>query len=350
MRDRAASGTISRLSSIGAAAQADIPFLEGLAKDRAPTVRERAQQLLKYIPGTDSAQGRLRDLVARTKVSAAGLLRRRTKLTLELPANLQAAPPAASAVEAGRRWAAGEYAGVGLDAMAAAFGLPIPDMIAAAADDAPLLALFARQASIERRFEVLAAIVREHGVDAWIDAIETGNGADGAGRGATVELPDDATAEQWCAAALAPELWPALPSFAHLDRLYGFLSRPLPPAQARALLRSRAFAAIANVASSPGVIGPTCLAIAALVPSSLAIRIAAGIRRVTHRRDIAGRPFPRLPRASRPPTLLSRTLSPMTTAVLRMPAEQVHADELAVLGAPMISRVRRTGNFLRKRS
>jgi hypothetical protein len=131
------------------------------------------------------------------------------------------------------------------------------------------LALFARQASIQRRFEVLAAIVREQAVDAWIDAIETGNSADTAGRGGTVELPDDATTEQWCAAALAPELWPALPSSAHLDRLYGFLRRPLPLAQARELLRSRAFAAISNITSSPGLIGPLCLAIAALMPSPL---------------------------------------------------------------------------------
>jgi hypothetical protein len=249
--------------------QADIPFLESLAKDRAPTVRERAQQLLKYIPGTASADGRLRDLVARTKVSAAGLLRRRTRLALELPAHLQIVPPAApaaSAADAGRRLAAGDYAGVGLDAMAAAFGLPIADMIAAAADDAPLLALFARQASIERRFDVLAVIVREQAVDAWIDAIGT---HDGAGRGGAAELPEDATVEQWCAAALAPDRWPALPFPAHLDRLYGFLRRPLPLAQARELLRSRAFATISNVTSSPGVIGPLCLALAALMPPPL---------------------------------------------------------------------------------
>ena len=138
--------------------QADVPFLENLAKDRAPSVRERAQQLLTYIPGTASAEGRLRDLLARAKLSTAGLLRRRKSLILELPANLQSASPIASAAEVERSWAAAEYAGIGLDAMAAAFGLSVAEMIAAAADDAPLLALFARQASIERRLARTAAV------------------------------------------------------------------------------------------------------------------------------------------------------------------------------------------------
>lgn len=248
--------------------QADVPFLESLAKDRAPGVRERAQQLLTYIPGTASAQGRLHDLLARTKLSTAGLLRLRKSLILELPANLQSASPITSAAEVGRSWAAAEYAGIGLDAMAAAFGLSVAEMIGAAADDAPLLALFARQASIERRFDVLAPIVREHAVDAWIDAIgPTADEAPANGDGAS-ELPDDAMIEPWCAAALAPGLWPTMPSAAQLERLYGFLRRPLPPAQARELLQSKAFAMLASAAVPP-IMGLICLAIAALTPPPL---------------------------------------------------------------------------------
>jgi Family of unknown function (DUF5691) len=247
--------------------QADVPFLESLAKDRAPSVRERAQQLLKYIPGTASAQGRIRDLVARTKVGTVGLLRRRKALSLELPANLPVVAPA-SPTQAGRRWAAEEYAGVGLDAMATAFGMSVAEMSAAAADDAPLLALFARQASLERRFDVLAAIVRDHSTDAWIDAIPDGAVAQ--------EMLDDATIEQWCAAALAPALWPALPSPAHLDRLYVFLRRPLPHAQASELLGSRAFAAIAAASSPPEVTGPWCIAITALTPAPLRSQLRRG--------------------------------------------------------------------------
>jgi len=254
---------------------ADTAFLESLAKDRAPSVREGAQRLLDRILGTASAQGRLRDLLSRTKISTSGLLRRRKVLALELPANLQQTPHPASAITAARRWAVDSHAGLGLDAMAAAFELSCADMVAAASGDAPLLALFARQASLERRFDVLAAIVREHAVDAWIDAI-------GADVGSLPEFHEDAMIEQWCTAALAPELWPALPGRADLDRLYGFLRRPLPQRQARELLQSRAFAsrAFASRASEdrpPGALGTRCLAIAALMPASLRPELRAAL-------------------------------------------------------------------------
>jgi hypothetical protein len=127
---------------------------------------------------------------------------------------------------------------------------------------------------------VLAAIVREHAVDAWIDAI-------GADVGSLPEFHEDAMIEQWCTAALAPELWPALPGPTDLDRLYGFLRRPLPQRQARELLRSRAFAsrafasrAFASRASEdrpPGALGTRCLAIAALMPASLRSELRAAL-------------------------------------------------------------------------
>jgi hypothetical protein len=237
---------------------ADAPFLESLAKDRAPSVREEAQRLLKFIPGTAAAQDRLRDLVARTKVGTAGLLRRRKTLTLERPANLQ------SLANADRAWAAGEYAGLPLDEMAAGFAMTVPDMIAAAADDAALIALFARQASIERRFDLLATIVREHAADAWVDAVEAG-----------AELLDDATAERWCAAALVPQLWPALPRPADIARLYGVLRRPLPLAQARELLQSQAFATIHTL--SPDLRAWSCLVLGALVPAALRSELRAAL-------------------------------------------------------------------------
>jgi hypothetical protein len=248
---------------------ADLPFLESLAKDRAPSVREEAQRLLKFIPGTAEAEGRLGDLVARTRVSSTGLLRRRKTLTLERPANLEAS--ARQTVDPGRRWAAAEYAGLGLDAMAVAFALPVSEMIAAAADDAALTGLFARQASIERRFDVLAGIVRNHASDAWIDALGTGDVA---------ELTDDATIDQWCAAALAPQLWPSMPAPAELERLYRFLRRPLPLPQARELLQSRAFASIHGSAGPSGMLGFTSLVIGALMPPPLRSELQAAFARL----------------------------------------------------------------------
>src|SRR5262249_45483101 len=147
-------------------------------------------------------------------------------------------------VDPARRWAAEEYAGIGLDAMAAAFALGVPEMIAAAADDAALTALFAQQASLECRFDVLGTIVREHAADAWVDAVRTD----------AVALRDDGLIDQWCAAALVPDSWPALPQPTALDRLYRFLRRPLPPQTARALLRSRAVTATQGRIAAAGVL------------------------------------------------------------------------------------------------
>jgi hypothetical protein len=245
---------------------ADVPFLESLAKDRAPSVREEAQRLLKFIPGTPASQDRLRDFVARTKAGTAGLLRRRKILTLERPAHLQVAHE--------RLWAASEYVGLPLGTMAAAFALTVPDMIAAASDDVALIALFARQASIERRFDLLATIVRDHAADAWVDALE---GA---------ELADDATADEWCAAALAPQLWPSLPNVAELVRLYGILRRPLPLAQARELMQSRAFATIHGGEWSSHMRGSSCVVLVALVPAVLRGELRAAFGSLPHE-DVA---------------------------------------------------------------
>ena len=239
--------------------QADAPFLESLAKDRAPSVREEAQRLLKFIPGNAAAEARLRDLIERTKTSNAGLLRRRKALTLELPANLQRAQHP-GAIDQARRWAVDEYAGIGLDAMAAAFGLPVAEMIAAAANDTALLALFARQASMEHRFDILAEIVRNHAADAWIDAVGTSE---------VVELRDEPMIEAWCAAALAPQLWPQLPYPMVMEALYCFLRRPLPEPQARELLKSKAFASLRDASYPTAFLGMSCLVIAALVPAAL---------------------------------------------------------------------------------
>jgi hypothetical protein len=243
----------------GGLSAADIPFLESLAKDRAPSIRDEAQRLLKFVPGTAASKDRLRDLVARTKVSTAGLLRRRKILTLEPPANLPK-PAYGMVVDPVRRWAADEYAGLELDAMAAAFALSASDIIAAAADDAALTALFARQASRERRFDILAAIVHNHAADAWIDAI---------GTSPVVELRDDTMIDRWCEAALAPPLWPSLPAPAMLENLYCFLRRPLPQPQAEQLLRSRALASICEGQHPPEIRDWWGRVLTALVPSAL---------------------------------------------------------------------------------
>ncbi len=241
---------------------ADAPFLEGLAGDRAPTVREAAVRLLMCIPGTDASDGLLSDLVGRIKVSTSGLLRRRRVLALEPPANLQRSAGTATSSEVARRWAATTYAGVGLDPLAVSLGISVADMIEAASEDGPLLALLARRASIEMRLDILAAIVREHACHAWADAIWTADGT-------TSEIHDGTTLVRWSEAALVPTLWPALPSVSDLERLYGFLRHPIPRPQAEELLHAPAFAAFGQTEQPAGVTARLSVAVAALMPSSL---------------------------------------------------------------------------------
>jgi hypothetical protein len=82
-------------------------------------------------------------------------------------------------------------------------------------------------------------------------------------------LRDDATIDQWCAAALAPQLWPSLPYPMILEGIYRFLRRPLPEPQARELLKSRAFASLRDASYPTAFLGWSCLVIAALTPSPL---------------------------------------------------------------------------------
>jgi Family of unknown function (DUF5691) len=240
---------------------ADALFLEGLADDRALTVREAAVRLLKRIPGTDAADGLLKDLVGRIKVSTSGLLRQRRVLALEPPANLQRTADTVTSDEVARRWAATTFAGVRLDALAVSLDLSVADMVEAASRDGPLLALLTRLASTEMRLDILAAIVREHACGAWTDAIWTVDET-------TPEI-DDAMLVLWSEAALAPTLWPALPSGGDLERLYGFFRRPMPRPQAEELLRAPAFAAYGRTEQPVGVAGRRGVAIAALMPPSL---------------------------------------------------------------------------------
>jgi Family of unknown function (DUF5691) len=245
---------------------ADVPFLEGLAGDRAPSVREAAVRLLKCIPGTNAADGLLDELVGRIKVSTSGLLRRRTVLALEPPASLPRSADAATPSEVARRWAATTYAGVGLEALATSLGLTVADMVEAAREDGPLLALLACQASIEMRLDVLAAIVREHACNAWADAIWTVEGT-------TSEVHGDTTLARWSESALVPTLWPALPSANDLERLYGFLRRPMPRPQAEELLRAPVFAAFGKTEQAAGVTARLSVAIAVLMPASLRLEL-----------------------------------------------------------------------------
>jgi hypothetical protein len=114
---------------------ADIPFLRRLAKDRAPRVRELAEQYLSRLSDSAEQSPALKAILERIVRGRAGILRRRLTLKLELPAT-----------EAGKDWrsfASRCIKEVELDELAHALGLRPAEMIAAAAEDPCLSAAIA---------------------------------------------------------------------------------------------------------------------------------------------------------------------------------------------------------------
>jgi len=106
---------------------ADKPFLEGLAKDRAPRVRELAERYLSRLPGAAGQNPALTAVMERIVRGASGILRKRTTLKLELPATARA--------DNWHGWVAQLFEDVELEELAGALGLQSAELIAAAAQD-----------------------------------------------------------------------------------------------------------------------------------------------------------------------------------------------------------------------
>jgi hypothetical protein len=106
----------------------DKPFLEGLAKDRAPRVRELAQRQLSRLPGAGGRNPALNEVMERIVRGQTGFLRKRLTLKLELPATVTG--------DDWRVWVATKsFEDVELEELAHALSLRSAEMIAAAAPD-----------------------------------------------------------------------------------------------------------------------------------------------------------------------------------------------------------------------
>jgi hypothetical protein len=212
---------------------ADGPFLETLAKDRAPSVREAAEKLLEYLPGSAAAAKRLTECLGRLKAGRKGLLRRRTTLTLDLPANIK--PQQAEA------WAHGAFAGLTLDALAQGLELAADDLVEAAAEDAVLTQVLAGLASAERRYDLLDRFVQGGAETVWQHIVRDG----------APLFADGAAAQAWSAVAIRPALWVQMPMPAWLERLYGALRCPLPEPILRELFGAKAWRDWVEAMSKP---------------------------------------------------------------------------------------------------
>lgn len=139
--------------------EADAPFLAGLEKDRAPRVRDLAQKLLLRLPGFNGDNLALRNVLGRIKVSKAGLIFKKTVLTLELPATVKD--------RAAIAWLSEAFGSVGLENLADALSMPVEAMVTAAEKQSNLLVAMLFMATQDKRLDIVKTITDRHLLDSW---------------------------------------------------------------------------------------------------------------------------------------------------------------------------------------
>lgn len=142
----------------------DQPFLSTLEKDRAPRVRALAAKFLAGL-GASGESPALRACLERIKQSKSGLIRKRTALQLELPANVKE--------QAASRWVLQTFSDVSFKELANAFHLKEEELIEAAAKDEPLLLALALLATCDLRLDLLELVVT-HFPNVWEKMVESG--------------------------------------------------------------------------------------------------------------------------------------------------------------------------------
>jgi hypothetical protein len=236
MRQALVSWLVENLSA------ADAPFLEGLAKDRAQTVRDAAALLLSRLPGSAQAQKRLQDRLSRIKRQTKGLLRRRVTLELDYPATLN---------ERQREsWALDTFGAIRLDDLAQALSLSLDALVEAASEEPVFSRVLAVRASRERRLDLLARLVGGAAPDAWMAILRSHDEGGAPDQGEDVVGPDEAAARAWCEVAIRPGKWTEMPAAHLLTRLHAKLRGALPLALATSLLASRAWRSFLETAKA----------------------------------------------------------------------------------------------------
>lgn len=201
----------------------DAAFLKGLEKDRAPRVRELAQQLLARLPGHAGDNPALKAVLERVKTGQTGFLKKRPVLSLELPATIKLA------VSPG--WVFEAFNAIGLAEFAAAVKTPVADLPAAAEKDDNLLLALVVMATGDRNFKVLDQIVGSYLPDAWDLMIRTGvEGLDGM---------DTDQRRAWADIMVRPLTWVDTVPMLGMVKLYEYLETPVSDALMRDLMKAR---------------------------------------------------------------------------------------------------------------
>jgi len=139
-------------------------FLSTLEKDRAPRVRALAAKFLVRL-GASGENPALPACLERIKQSKSGLIRKRTALQLELPANVKD--------QTASRWVLQTFSDVSFRELASAFKLTEEELIESASKDEPLLLALALIATSDLRLDLLELVVA-HFPNAWEKMVESG--------------------------------------------------------------------------------------------------------------------------------------------------------------------------------
>lgn len=139
--------------------EADLPFLEGLEKDRAPRVRELALRFRLKLPGYEGDNPSLREALGRIKVEKGGLIFKKTSLTLELPATVRDYTKLV--------WLNETFSPIGLETLAAALSLTVEGLVAGAEKDSDLLVALLLMATQDKRLDIVHTITERHLSDGW---------------------------------------------------------------------------------------------------------------------------------------------------------------------------------------
>ena len=200
----------------------DIPLLESLAKDRAPTVKQAATRLLARLPGTGASAAQVEELVSRIEQGKTGLIRKRASLKLQLPANLRSEPAIID-------WLSLNFGGVSNRALASAFGMSPNEMLDAANHDHRLVTGIAFAASTDLDWALLGEIAQRHRQTIWKDFLQPGLAAFG--------IATDAEKVEWLNAALPRRLDADRVAAHELLMLYDAIGGPLPLGHARGIMK-----------------------------------------------------------------------------------------------------------------
>lgn len=201
--------------------ETDRAFLSGLAKDRAPRVREEATALLARL-GQGEVSVDIKDRLGRVKEDATGVFKKKRVFRLEYPTNVKD--------DARDRWMFDNFGQLGLGLISRGLECPEEELVAGALKDEGLLFVLLLAATIDKRFGVLETIAKAL-PDAWSRLAATEfESCDGY---------DEPELLRWIDAVARPGAWPERTDADCARKLLSLLNgKALPPAQFDALLRS----------------------------------------------------------------------------------------------------------------